>query len=101
MVLVESLGAPNGDNQNLLAGSQLASVHNDTDGAHDPGYIVQFMFPNNLPSAATAGRRILIGTQAFADLGLITPDYVVENQFLGYKNGRITIYRSSPTSPYD
>src|SRR5205807_7063759 len=58
MVLVESQGEPNGNNQNLLAGIQLASVHNDVDGAHDPGYVVQFTFPNNLPSAATAGRRI-------------------------------------------
>jgi len=98
MVLVESQGAAN---QHLLAGSQLASVHNDTDGAHDPGYIVQFTFPANLPSANTAGRRILVGTQAFADLGLITPDYVVENQFLGFKNGRLSFYQFSPTLPYD
>ena len=101
VVLVEYQGEPNGNNQNLLAGSQIASVHNDADGAHDPGYVVQFTFPNNLPSAATAGRRILIGTQAFADLGIITPDYVVENQFLGFRNGRLTIYKSSPNSPYD
>jgi hypothetical protein len=62
---------------------------------------VQFTFPSNLPSPATAGRRILIGTQAFADLGIITPDYVVENQFLGFTNGRLAIYKGSVTAPYD
>ena len=101
IVLVESLGEPNGNNQNLLAGIQLGSVHNDGDGAHDPGTLVQFTFPKNLPSATTAGRRILIGTQAFADLGLIAPDYVVENQFLGFTNGRLLLYKGSITTPYD
>jgi hypothetical protein len=101
IVLVESLGEPNGNNQNLLTGMQLGSVHNDVDGAHDPGYVVQFTFPGNLPSAATAGRRILIGTQAFADLGLITPDYVVDNGFLGFKNGLVRFYKGSITTPYD
>jgi hypothetical protein len=101
MVLVESQGEPNGNNQNSLAGVQLGSVHNDTDGAHDPGYVVYFTFPANLPSSATAGRRILIGTQAFADLGIITPDYIVENQFLGYRNGLVRLYKGSITTPYD
>ena len=101
MVLLESLGEPNGNNQNSLAGIQLGSVHNESDGVHDPGYLVQFTFPSNLPSAATAGRRVLIGTQAFADLGLITPDYVVENQFLGFRNGRLMLYKGSVTTPYD
>jgi len=101
LVLVESLGEPNGNNQNAVTGLQIGSVHNDNDGAHDPGYVVYFTFPSNLPSAATAGRRILIGTQAFADLGLITPDFVVENQFLGFKNGLLRLYRGSITTPYD
>src|SRR5687768_15679084 len=39
-----------------------------------------FTFPSNLPGD-TAGKRMLIGTAAFAALGLVTPDYVVPNQF--------------------
>ena len=42
-----------------------------------------------MPSSATAGRRVLIATQGFAALGLVTPDYVVANGFLAPQNGTL------------
>jgi hypothetical protein len=50
---------------------------------------VSFTFPNNLPSAATAGRRVLIATAGFAALGLVTPDFQVPNGFLPKTNGTV------------
>jgi hypothetical protein len=41
-----------------------------------------FTFPNDLPSANTAGRHVLIATPAFAALGIVTPDYVMPAGFL-------------------
>jgi len=43
------------------------------------GVTKAFTFPGNLPSGATAGRRVLIGTQGLVELGFITPDYVIPN----------------------
>jgi hypothetical protein len=48
-----------------------------------------FTFPANLPSSSTANTRVLIATQGFANLGLITPDFVVPNNFLSLTNGTI------------
>src|SRR5690242_5066606 len=39
-----------------------------------------FTFPSNLPGD-TSGKVMLIATQGFADLGIVTPDYVVPNGF--------------------
>jgi hypothetical protein len=42
------------------------------------------------PAASnTANRRVLIATQAFAALGLVTPDYVVPNGFLATQSGML------------
>jgi len=41
-----------------------------------------FMFPSNLPSQTTAGRRVLIATQGFAALGLVTSDFTIPNGFI-------------------
>src|SRR6266852_3732191 len=90
----------NSDDQNLLAGSQLTGSHLEGEHGHEPGFVNAFIFSKNLPSNSTAGRRFLIGTQAFADLGIITPDYVVTDQFLASQKGSLAFYRSS-SSPYD
>src|SRR5215468_9235344 len=45
------------------------------------GMTQQFPFPSNLPSDNTAGTHVLIATQGFAALGIVTPDYVVPNGF--------------------
>jgi serralysin len=58
-----------------------------------------YVFPKNLPigtgmppcnyiygcyaaQSSTANTRVLIATQGFANLGLITPDFIVQNNFL-------------------
>lgn len=61
-----------------------------------------FTFPADLPgnTATTTGggyygggsttyKSMLIGTQGFAALGVVTPDYVVPNGFLFTTNGRV------------
>jgi len=58
-----------------ISASQGSSVHT-------------FNFPANLPGD-TAGREFLIGTQGFADLGIVTPDYIVPNGFLFLTNGSV------------
>ena len=66
IVLVESTGS---NGEHLWAGQPLTSTH--------AGVTKTFAFPANLPSAITAGRHVLVATQGFAALGLVTPDYVV------------------------
>ncbi len=68
VVLRESSGF---NNEQFLAGHSFTITH--------AGVIKAFTFPSNLASSATAGRRVLIGTEGLAALGLITPDYVVPN----------------------
>ncbi|MBS0484934.1 MAG: calcium-binding protein, partial [Proteobacteria bacterium] len=41
-----------------------------------------FNIPTNLPSAATLNKTVLVASQGFADLGIVTPDYIVPNGFL-------------------
>jgi hypothetical protein len=47
-----------------------------------------FMVPTNLPGDST-GRRFLFGTQGFAALGVVTPDYIVPNGFFFLGNGTV------------
>ena len=77
-------------------GNQITSTH--------AGQTKAFMFPNNLPigmscnpyygcaaaaPSSTANTRVLIATQGFADLHLVTPDYVIPNGFLATDGGTI------------
>jgi len=55
-----------------------------------------FVFPNNLPSTATAGRYLLIATQGYVDaaatyaeFAAARPDYVIPNQFIPTDGGTI------------
>jgi len=48
-----------------------------------------FIFPKNLPNSQTAGRRVLVATQGFAALGIVTPDFVVPNGFLPTDGGTL------------
>ncbi len=41
-----------------------------------------FTFPANLPSANTAGRRVLIATAEFAALGIVAPNYIIPARFV-------------------
>ena len=94
VVLHESQGM---DGENLLMGRTLTATHN--------GVTKTFTFPKNLPGGScdyymcmpspTAYKRVLIGSQGFAALGLVTPDYVMSNQFLA-TDGATVIYASLP-----
>ena len=55
-----------------------------------------FIFQSNLPGD-TSGRRMLIATQGFAALGVVTPDYVVPNGFFSRAGGTIDFAESSDT----
>ena len=47
-----------------------------------------FTFPSDLPGD-TSGKRALIATQGFANLGIVTPDYVIPNGFVFQAGGSI------------
>ncbi|MDE2210773.1 MAG: hypothetical protein KGJ99_13690 [Betaproteobacteria bacterium] len=89
VVLHESQGM---DGQNLLAGHSFTSTQF--------GITKTFTFPNDLPGGScsyyggcslspTANKRVLIASQGFAALGLVTPDYVIPNGFLAINDGTI------------
>src|SRR3990172_391829 len=48
-----------------------------------------FVFPSNLPSSATANTKVLIATQGFANLGIVTPDFIVPSGFLFFDGGTV------------
>ncbi len=54
------------------------------------GVTRSFTFPSNLPSSTTANKTVLVATQGFADLGIITPDFIVPNGFL-FTSGTATV----------
>ncbi len=89
VVLHESQGM---DGQNFLTGHTFTSTH--------LGSTKTFVFPNDLPGgscsynggctlSSTANKRVLIATQGFAALGLVSPDYVIPNGFLATDGGTI------------
>ena len=91
IVLHEALGF---NGQNGLRGHILTSSSG--------GNIQQYAFPSDLPGgepgdvygggmmlAPTANTDVLIATQGFAALNLVTPDYVVPNGFIPLTNGTI------------
>ena len=98
VVLHESAGA---DGENLLAGHSFTITHS--------GNSKTFTLPSNLPGGAcgyygcspspTANKRVLIATQGFAALGLLTPDYVIPNQFLATDGGTVN-YAGVDQVPY-
>jgi len=49
-----------------------------------------FVFPTDLPSCRTSGKRMLIATQGFVALGILTPDYVIPNGFLQIPAGNVS-----------
>jgi hypothetical protein len=93
VVLHESFGA---NGENLWSGQMLTSASGGSNKS--------IVFPTNLPSSNTAGRRVLIASQGFAALGLVTPDYMIPNGFLPLNNGTVNYagvdqvtYASLPT----
>lgn len=70
----------NAGGQQFLAGHSLLS--------NSGGMGTSFDFPANLPGD-TSGHTMIIGTQGFAALGVVTPDYVVPNGFFFRSGGSI------------
>lgn len=50
-----------------------------------------FTFPGDLPAPDTAGRRVLLGSEGFAALGLAAADYVLPDRFVPAEGGTIAI----------
>ena len=69
--------------QQTLAGRKLYS-------ANSVGSLNVFTVPTNLPGDS-ANRSVLVATQGFAALHVITPDYVVPNGFFFVGRGSITL----------
>jgi hypothetical protein len=81
VVIRDRGGADCDANENFWAGETLVSL-----GAEPKR---TFVFPANLPTCQTSGKRILIATEGFAALGLVTPDYVIPNGFLQRPSGTL------------
>ena len=79
---VELREASGAAGQNFLNGLQLTS----SSGASQK----TFTFGHDLSSFATGGKFVLIATQGFADLGIVTPDYIVPNNFFFQPSGTIS-----------
>jgi hypothetical protein len=93
VVLRETAGL---NGQQALSGGGLAVNH--------AGYTKLFTFLTDLPSSATANRRVLIASQGLAALGIIVPDYVFPDRFLATDGATVNLsgvdqvtYASLPT----
>ena len=90
-IVMHEFAGMNGEN--MWMGNTLTSTR--------AGVAKQFIFNKDLPGGSydpygygmmaspTANRRVLIATQGFAALGLITPDFVVPNGFLPTNGGTL------------
>ncbi len=88
IVLHEFTGS---NGEHLWGGQPLISTH--------AGVNKIFIFPGNLPSSQTAGRRVLVATQGFAALGIVTPDYLIPSGFLPIDGGTLN-YAGVDTVPF-
>jgi hypothetical protein len=68
--------------ENLWAGLALVSTGS--------GPLRRYVFPTNLPTCRTSGRDMLIATEGFAALGIVSPDYVIPNGFLQMPGGAVS-----------
>jgi Ca2+-binding RTX toxin-like protein len=84
---IELLGETDG--QPFLNGHTI-TVQGDT--------LNQYQFTGNLPSSSTAGKSMLLATQKFADLGLVTPDFIIPEDFLFIDGGTITFPADQATN---
>ena len=77
--------------QQALTGAQLSSQFAAASHGHGSGDVTFFDFQADLPSNQTAGRRFLVASQGFADLGIITPDFVIPNRFMASASGKLLL----------
>src|SRR5207248_1800694 len=78
VVLHETQGA---DGANALKGRPLTATH--------AGVTKTFTFPANLPSATTANKRVLVGSNGFAAASAIAADYQMPDRFLPTDGGTV------------
>ena len=83
VVLHETSGL---NGQQSFAGGTLRITH--------AGVTKTFTFTSDLPSSATADRRVLLASQGLAALGMIAPDYVFPDQFLSTVDGTLAVFDS-------
>ena len=81
----------------LGGGQQFLSGQNITASLGAATHVYPFV--QNLPGD-TAGKKILIATQGFANLNIVTPDYIVPNGFLFTPGGTINYASSSDSVTY-
>jgi len=55
------------------------------------GSAVNFVVPGNL-SSSTATKSLLFATQGYADLGLVTPDFIIPDGFLSTTGGTLNVF---------
>ena len=72
---------------NASNGEQFVDGVSITDTAN--GVTHTFTVQGNLPGAATANTHFLIATQGFANLGIVTPDYIIPDGFVFTGGGTI------------
>jgi hypothetical protein len=65
--------------ENKWAGQLLVST--------GPGPQQNYTFPHDLSTCRTSGKRMLIGTEGFAALGIVAPDFVIPNHFVQIPQG--------------
>jgi len=75
------LQSPPANDEHEWKGHVLTSIHD--------GVSRTLLYTHDLPSNLTRNRRVLVATKGFADLGIVTPDYVMPDGFLGTGQGRI------------
>lgn len=91
VVLFEDL---NFDGENLWKGQFISTTHRDFSQYN------AYKFLNSLPSSKTSRKRVLVATEGFAALGIVTPDFVVPNQFIDTVSGSVQ-YAGVSTVVYD
>jgi Ca2+-binding RTX toxin-like protein len=75
------LAVGNANGESRWAGVSLSSTRN--------GVTNTFSFPLDLSSTATANTTVLIATQGFADLGVVTPNFIIPAGFLFTAGGSL------------
>jgi hypothetical protein len=80
--------------QNFLQGHQIRYTNGVTTNT--------FTFDHNLlpTTKSTANTTVLIGTEGWAELGLVAPDYIVENNFLVTTGGTINFGLNQDTDTF-
>ena len=62
------------DNESFWHGEEITVIQGDQTHIYE--------FPNDLPNRNTANTSVLLATQGFANLGIVTPDFIIPDNFL-------------------